>query len=117
MKKYNRKQLIQMVAEKTGYYDFNVAEIYTALENIICELLLDADENDDVTIRPFHGLVLTSTFVPAHDKRMPDGSSCYVEDSLKFSARYSKFWKTSRNTIYKDTRRIWNRITERKKDK
>lgn len=117
MKKYNRKQLIHMVSEKTGYNEFNVAEIYTALEEIINDLQISADEFNNVEIRPFYGLGLYTEFVPEHDKRMPDGTIIHVEDSLKYSARYSKKWKYSRNKLYKETQRMWKKIKEKMDEK
>lgn len=114
-KKYNRKDLVRLLAEKTGYHEFNISEIYTALEELLCEILLEADETHDIEIRLFYGLGLFSTFVPEHDKRMPDHSISHIEDSLKFEARFSNFWKKNKNTLYKDTRRIWKRVKERKR--
>lgn len=114
-KKYNRKDLVKLVAEKTGYHEFNVSEIYTALEEIICEILLEPDETKDIEVRLFYGLGLFSTFVPEHDKRMPDQTVCHIEDSLKFEARFSNFWKKNKNILYRDTRRIWKRVQERKR--
>lgn len=117
MKKYNRKQLVQMVSEKTGYEEINVAEIYTALEEIINDLQMTVTEKDNIEIRPFYGLGLYTEFVPEHDKRMPDGTIIHIEDSVKFSARYSKKWKYSRNKLYKETQALWKRVKEKMDEK
>lgn len=113
-KRYSRIELIKMVAEKTGYHQHNVAEIHTALEEIVNELLLSADENSDVEIRLFFGLGLYSTFIPKRNKRLPNKKIVQVDDHLRFQAKFSDAWKDDKNYLFRETRKLWERVTRRK---
>lgn len=115
-KKYKHSDIIKMVSEKTGYHEHNVAEIYTAMEEIVTELLLSANEQQNIEIRLLWGLGLYSNFVSKHNKRMPDGSIKEIDDSLSFQAKFTRFWKQEKNRIFKDTRKLWARIKRRENE-
>ena len=112
-KRYGRTEIIRMVAEKTGYHEHSIAEIHTALEEIVGDLLLSADEDGDVEVRVFFGLGLFSFFVPKHEKRMPYGKNILIEDGLRFTAKFSRAWKDSKITTFRETRKLWERVKRR----
>ena len=111
--KYSQRELITMISEKTGYHDYNILEIFVAMEEIIIELLLLADENKDIEIRLMPGIGLFSYFVPSHDKRMPDGSIKRTKDSIRFVAKVTDSFTRTRRRTYEYTRELWERVKRR----
>ena len=111
--KYSQRELINMISEKTGYHDYNILEIFVAMEEIINELLLLADEKREIEIRLMQGIGLFSYFVPSHEKRMPDGTIRKTKDSIRFAAKITDSFTRSRRKLYEHTRELWERVQRR----
>ncbi len=114
-KSYNKEQIIKLISENTGYEEYNITEIFVSFEEIVNDLLLSANENNDIELKPIPGLTLSGKFVPKHEKRMPDGSYNMVEDTVKFTAKFTNHFKKTRKKYYDSTRILWERVNKRRK--
>lgn len=65
---YTKSQLIKIISESSGIDIDVVKEVYRLLERNICELLSNARDGVDVSLRLFEGISIDSTFVPEKEK-------------------------------------------------
>lgn len=114
-KRYSQKEIISMISQKTGYLEYNITEIFVAFEEIVNDLLLTTNSDKNIEIRVIPGLVIYSSFIPKHDKRMPDGSIETIRDSIRFSAKFTDNFTKSRRKVYEHTLDLWERVTRRKR--
>lgn len=112
-KKYNKYDVISMISEKTDYHEENIKEILVALEEIVNDLLLTADEENDIEIKFIPGLILSSSFIPKHDKRLPNGTIRHVNNSVRFRAKFTDNFIRSRRKSFEFTQNLWERVKRR----
>lgn len=115
IKRYSSDQIISMVSELTDYQQENVEEIFVALEEIVVDLLLSASEFSDIEIKIIPGISVSSSYIPAHDKRMPDGSIKQVKNSIRFKAKVTDYFTRKKRKYYENTQELWERVKRRKR--
>ena len=67
--KVTKENIIKSIANQTNKNVTDVKEIYNTFENIIFDTLSSANEEQDVYIKLFEGVVLEGIFVEEHTKK------------------------------------------------
>lgn len=67
-KTYTKDMLIKIVSKDCMIDRRTVKKVYESLESNIANILSDADESNNMSIRLFEGISLNSTYIPEHDK-------------------------------------------------
>lgn len=67
--KVTKENIIKSIANQTNKNVTDVKEIYNTFENIIFDTLSSVNEEQDVYIKLFEGVVLEGIFVEEHTKR------------------------------------------------
>lgn len=96
-----RSQLIIEVAKRCDYYKEDVQVMYDALTATIIDHLMDANEEQSISVNLCPGIMLKADYVPAREHRLPTGEVIKVESGLKFRGHFAKEWKTQRNIEYR----------------
>ena len=65
---YTKDMLINEISSKCGKSKRLVKEIYDAIEDKVFEVLSSANEDEDVSVRLFEGVVIDATYIPEHEK-------------------------------------------------
>lgn len=65
---YTKDMLIKMVSADCKRDRRIVREVYESIERHISELLSSADQDNDISIRLFEGIVFDGVYVPEHEK-------------------------------------------------
>lgn len=65
---YTKNMLIKTISKECKRDKETVKDVYDAIENNVLSILSSADENSDVSIRLFEGIVLDGVYVPEHER-------------------------------------------------
>lgn len=65
---YTKDMLIKTVAKDCRIDRNTVKDVYESLENSVSDALSSANEDSDVSVRLFEGIVLNGAYVPSHEK-------------------------------------------------
>lgn len=65
---YTKNMLVKAVAKDCRIDKNTVKSVYESLENNVADALSTANENQNVSVRLFEGIVLDGIYVPAHEK-------------------------------------------------
>jgi L-rhamnose isomerase len=65
---YTKDMLIKTVAKDCRIDRNTVKDVYESLEDIVSDALSSANEDSDVSVRLFEGIVLNGVYVPSHEK-------------------------------------------------
>lgn len=65
---YTKDMLINEISSECDKSKRLVKEIYDATEDKVFDILSSANENEDVSIRLFEGIVIDATYIPEHEK-------------------------------------------------
>lgn len=65
---YTKDMLVKSVAKDCRIDKDTVKIVYNSLEKNVADALSTADENQNVSVRLFEGIVLDGVYVPAHEK-------------------------------------------------
>lgn len=65
---YTKDMLVKKIAGETQLGLRTVKEVYSALEENIFEILSSTNQDTDVSIRLFEGIVIDGTFIPEKTK-------------------------------------------------
>lgn len=65
---YTKDMLIKTVAKDCRIDRNTVKDVYESLEDIVSDTLSSANEDSDVSVRLFEGIVLNGVYVPSHEK-------------------------------------------------
>ena len=66
-----RKELVDELAERTGFYKHNIDTILDALDDVIVENMSTAKEDDPSEIRLSLGFIFGGRYSPAHEAKDP----------------------------------------------
>lgn len=62
---HNRESLIKRIVQQTGRSEDVVRQIYNTLDTVVFDTLASATEDEDVKIKLFNGITMTSSFMPS----------------------------------------------------
>lgn len=65
---YTKDVLIKTVAKDCRIDRNTVKDVYESLEDSVSDALSSANEDSDVSVRLFEGIVLNGVYVPSHEK-------------------------------------------------
>lgn len=65
---YTKNMLVKTISKECKRDKETVKDVYDAIENSVFSILSSADENSDVSIRLFEGIVFDGVYVPEHEK-------------------------------------------------
>lgn len=65
---YTKDMLIKTVAKDCRIDRNTVKDVYESIEDSVSDALSSANEDRDVSIRLFEGIVLNGVYVPSHEK-------------------------------------------------
>ena len=65
---YTKDMLIKTVAKDCRIDRNTVKDVYESLENSVSDALSSANEDSDVSVRLFEGIVLNGVYVPSREK-------------------------------------------------
>lgn len=95
---HNRENLIKKIAQQTGYSDDVVKKIYNTLDTVVFDALASATEEEDIKIKLFNGITMTSTFVPSkHQMNNLTGKMIQTACKIKPKVIISRDFKTRMN--------------------
>lgn len=67
-KTHNKESLIKKIADQTGQSIEVVRQIYNTLDTVVFNTLSSVTEEEDVKVKLFNGVTMTSTFVPSKNQ-------------------------------------------------
>lgn len=90
---YTKANLIKSIARDCGFEQEEVRMVYESLDNHILEALSSATEDEDVVVRLFDGVSISSTFEPEmerHNNLTGESiiSSCKIRPKAKLTRNY-----------------------------
>ena len=94
-----RKQLVDELAERTGFYKRNVEEMLAALDDIIVENMSAATQTEPSEIHLSHGFVFGGRFSPKRKVRDPRNGEMVMTPAKYIP--YAKFKTSFRQKINK----------------
>lgn len=97
-----RKQLIEELSERTGFYKYNIDAILDALDDIIVENMSAATKTEPSEIHLSHGFVFGGRFSPKHEACDPRDGSAIITPSKYIP--YATFKRSFRQKINKKKR-------------
>ena len=65
---YTKDMLIKTVAKDCRIDRNTVKDVYESIENSVSDALSSANEDNDVSVRLFEGIVLNGVYVQSHEK-------------------------------------------------
>lgn len=65
---YTKDMLIKTVAKDCRIDRNTVKDVYESIEDSVSDALSSANEDRDVSVRLFEGIVLNGVYVPSHEK-------------------------------------------------
>ena len=65
---YTKDMLIKTVAKDCRIDRNTVKDVYESIEDSVSDVLSSANEDNDVSVRLFEGIVLNGVYVPSHEK-------------------------------------------------
>lgn len=65
---YTKDMLVRTIAKDCKIDKNTVKSVYESLEKNVANALSSADENQNISVRLFEGIVLDGVYVPAHEK-------------------------------------------------
>lgn len=65
---YTKDMLIKTVAKNCRIDRNTVKDVYESIEDSVSDALSSANEDIDVSVRLFEGIVLNGVYVPSHEK-------------------------------------------------
>lgn len=102
-----KPQIVASVAEKLNLYKSDVERVYDSIEETTMKLLSSADEDRDVFIRLFNGVILSATFSPIKKRNSPAlGGEIIIQPKLKFKASFTQYFKTIKTKEFRANRTI-----------
>ncbi len=67
-----REQIIKQLSERCGFFQRDIKNVLSELDDVVEEHLMTVDEdNDEVAVQVVRGLKLIGKFVPERDRRDP----------------------------------------------
>lgn len=110
-----RKQLVDELAERTGYYKCNLEKILDALDDVIVDNMSTATENEPSEIWLSLGFVFGGRYSQEHEVRDPrDGTTCITGSKFIPYARFSPAFRKKINK--KNSKKIKKIEKARKSD-
>ena len=89
-----REMLIRKVAEKSGYYQKNVRDVFNCLNDVIPECFGEVTDDEEIIIQLFQGLKIGCYVVPARQRKNPRTQEDIVcEPTVKPTAKFSDDFK------------------------
>lgn len=94
-----RKQLVDILAEKTDFYKYNVEKMLDALEEVIIENMSAATKTEPSEIHLSHGFVFGGRYSPKHEARDPRNGNVVITPAKYIP--YARFKPSFRKKINK----------------
>lgn len=88
---YTKDMLINEISSECDKSKRLVKEIYDATEDKVFDILSSANENEDVSIRLFEGIVIDAIYIPEHEKiNNLTGESIIAKSKIKPKAKITR---------------------------
>lgn len=94
-----RKELIDEIAERTGFYKYNVDAFLDALDDIIVENMGTATKKEPSEIHLSHGFVFGGRYSPKHEAKDPRNGETVITPAKYIP--YARFKPSFRKKINK----------------
>lgn len=94
-----RRQLVDELAERTGFYKYNLEEMLDALDEIIVENMSTATKTEPSEIHLSHGFVFGGRYTPKREVRDPRNGNTVVTPAKYIP--YARFKTSFRHKINK----------------
>ena len=94
-----RKQLVDELSERTGFYKYNVEAMLDALDDIIVENMSTATKTDPSEVHLSHGFVFGGRFSPKRQVRDPRNGEMVMTPAKYIP--YARFKTSFRQKINK----------------
>lgn len=88
-----REEMIDLLSEKSGYYQKDVRELLRCMDKVVYEKLCEVDGDNDVSIQLVQGIKVSAHVVPERDRvdprtQEPITVKATVKPACKFSQDY-----------------------------
>lgn len=108
---YRQPSIAKRVSEKTGYDVTAVDEVMQAAEEIIMEMLFEANEHEDVAVYPFKGMLLKSEYKEAEHFSHPlKKEGCTVPAGIRLHAAFSTAFRKEKEKEYRDYIALYKKV-------
>lgn len=108
IKRYNKKDIINKVSNKTGFFKKDIETIYDVTSEIIEELLLSTQDKETTEIKLIDGLKIYGVYVP--ERIMPNNLISHIPlktpQNILLSARFSHGYKEKIKEIYRKNKNL-----------
>ena len=107
IKKYNQKEIIKRVSEKTGIYKTDLQLIFNAMEESVSDLLLSTDKDGITEIKLFTGLKLYGNYKQETimEKNIISSVPLKVPESILISAKFTHGFKEKTKKAYRELKK------------
>ena len=96
-----REEMIDLLSEKSGYYQKDVRELLRCMDRVVFEKLCEVDEDNDVSIQLVQGIKVSSHVVPARDRVDPRTQEPIVcKPTVKPACKFSQDYRWKLQEIY-----------------
>lgn len=96
-----REQLIQMVAEKAGYWKKDVKNVFNAIEDVVLECFDDIDEDNPISVRLLSFLALNGHIWGERERVDPrDRKPIVCKPSVRILGKVSDGFKAKAQARY-----------------
>lgn len=103
---YKQQDLINMVAEESGYYKSAVKEIYNTTFNVITRIIAESKFDDLNTIKLFQGINIGAKFQKARERTKPiTGEKIMTEDHIYPCAKFTQAYQFKIRDMNKEINR------------
>ena len=87
----NREQLIKRLAEKSGFYQKDIKNVFQALDEVILECFDEVTDSEDIMVQLVTGIKIGCSVVPPRDRVDPRTyEPIVVGETVKPKTRFSE---------------------------
>lgn len=98
-----KTQMAKKLAEKTGYYLYNVQEVLSAMDDVVKECFAEVTDEEDVSIQIVEGVKLLCKIVPERERVNPStGEPIVCKATVKPGVKYSTVFRETIQKQYDD---------------
>lgn len=66
-----REQLVKKLAQKSGFWQKDIRDLFKCLDEVILEYFAEATENEDVSIQLVSGIKIGCSIIPERERKNP----------------------------------------------
>lgn len=100
-----RETLIRTLAEKSGYYQRDVRNLFQNLDEVMVDFFSNVPEDEELLIQLFEGCRLKAKVVKERERVDPrDGKPIICPNTVKLGVKYSEIFKDKIQEQYEERR-------------